>query len=375
MALIRTLQTVMPVVLCAAALAQQPRENGDAPAGPKLTLSERSWDVGEIWQGEKYEHEFTIKNSGDADVTGLKVRGTCGCVKPAIDAETLAPGESAKVAIQFDSKTKSGKTQVTVIIESDSVSQPALFYQVHSDVRPIVETDPPTGMTLDAIVGQKDVVGRVRLVNNYSDPLRPRIRKLDSEWFDVRIEILTEGRRYLLIVTPKKKLPEGITRGSVEIETGIKRMPGLTVPLVAKVRPLVMATPPALLIPKNGAQSIRRFVRLAYYGGELDFKVLSVRSPHESISVLAETAVPVNRRAPGAARFQVPITVFAKPAEMPDGGVEIEITTNAEGYEHLTVLVTNDPARFRKRVEKQNHADADEDREADDAREQPTEGG
>lgn len=91
--------------------------------GPKISFKESSFDFGEIKQGDVVEHVFVFENSGNEPLILTDVRTTCGCTVPKWPKEPLAPGNSASITVQFNSRGKIGMQNKVITILSNSTSQ------------------------------------------------------------------------------------------------------------------------------------------------------------------------------------------------------------------------------------------------------------
>ncbi len=78
------------------------------PAGPitSIDIPEPTFDFGEVMEGEKVQHDYPIKNTGDEPLIISNAKGSCGCTVPEWPREPIAPGETAMIKVQFDSKGK-----------------------------------------------------------------------------------------------------------------------------------------------------------------------------------------------------------------------------------------------------------------------------
>lgn len=100
------------------------------PAGPITTLKfeETEYDFGTVMEGEKVVHDYAFTNTGDEPLIISNAKGSCGCTVPDWPREPIAPGESAVIKVQFDSKNK-GKVggalqskRVTITANTDPVN-------------------------------------------------------------------------------------------------------------------------------------------------------------------------------------------------------------------------------------------------------------
>ncbi len=78
------------------------------------------YEFGKITQGEKVEHSFTFKNTGEYPLIIGTARGSCGCTVPQWPTEPIAPGEKGKIDVVFDSNGKEGFKHVTVTINANT---------------------------------------------------------------------------------------------------------------------------------------------------------------------------------------------------------------------------------------------------------------
>jgi hypothetical protein len=78
------------------------------------------YEFGKITQGEKVEHSFTFKNTGEYPLIIGTARGSCGCTIPQWPTEPIAPGEKGKIDVVFDSNGKEGFKHVTVTISANT---------------------------------------------------------------------------------------------------------------------------------------------------------------------------------------------------------------------------------------------------------------
>ena len=86
---------VMPALLCLELLrAEDPKA--------RLRLSEYSFDLGVIIQGETYTRDFTVFNDGDFQLQIYELEPSCGCISIESYTEFVAPGETGKISILID---------------------------------------------------------------------------------------------------------------------------------------------------------------------------------------------------------------------------------------------------------------------------------
>lgn len=86
-----------------------------------MDFKEREFDFGDINQGDKVEHIFIFKNTGDTDLKIERANGSCGCTVPDYPKEPVKPGEEGQIKVSFDSKGKHGKQSKSVTIFANTI--------------------------------------------------------------------------------------------------------------------------------------------------------------------------------------------------------------------------------------------------------------
>ena len=92
-------------------------EDGKYPA---MKFEEAEYDFGQIKDGEVVAHVFEFKNTGEAPLLITDARASCGCTVPEYPKEPIAPGESGRITVKFDSKGKVGMQRKTVTIVANT---------------------------------------------------------------------------------------------------------------------------------------------------------------------------------------------------------------------------------------------------------------
>ncbi|WP_020536579.1 DUF1573 domain-containing protein [Lewinella cohaerens] len=93
-----------------------------SPAGPitEMTFGEMTFDFGTITEGEVVAHTYTFTNTGDEPLVLSNAKGSCGCTIPAWPQEPIAPGETASMTVEFNSKGKTGQRNQKVTITANT---------------------------------------------------------------------------------------------------------------------------------------------------------------------------------------------------------------------------------------------------------------
>ena len=103
--------------------------------GAVITFKEKSFDFGDLTQGDKVSHTFQLTNTGTAPLIISNVAATCGCTVPSWPKEPIAPGKTAEIQVSFNSTGKMGKQNSVVRIYSNA-SEPIEKVSLISNVIP-----------------------------------------------------------------------------------------------------------------------------------------------------------------------------------------------------------------------------------------------
>jgi hypothetical protein len=102
---------------------------------PVAVFSEQKHDFGEMKQGEKKDHTFTLTNDGGSELIIRNVRSSCGCTAVAPAKKVIAPGESAPVKVTFNSRGKRGRQSKSITVITNDPKTPTTRLRVSCNVR------------------------------------------------------------------------------------------------------------------------------------------------------------------------------------------------------------------------------------------------
>jgi len=143
-----------------------------AACQPKLTVVEGTkFNFGSMNRGAVVEHKLTLKNTGKESLHLGPIDASCGCTGAIASDEDLEPGQTASLAITFNSKNFNGTVRKTVTVRtSPALEQPIIIEFTASIVDEIV-ISPQQFWYKDAEVGRKSRIV-INLKNNGKEPLR-----------------------------------------------------------------------------------------------------------------------------------------------------------------------------------------------------------
>ena len=78
-------------------------------AETQMEWTRKSWDFGNIAEGEQVSHTVYFKNTGETNLLIKNVDSGCGCTTVEYDKAPVPPGKEGKIEIAFNSAGRSGK--------------------------------------------------------------------------------------------------------------------------------------------------------------------------------------------------------------------------------------------------------------------------
>ena len=103
---------------------------------PKLELSEKVFNFGDMKQGEKGEHIFSLKNSGKSDLIIRKTHASCGCTAIAPNKKIVKTGENAEIKVIFNSRGKRGRQNKFITVITNDPNNSSTRLRISANVIP-----------------------------------------------------------------------------------------------------------------------------------------------------------------------------------------------------------------------------------------------
>ena len=113
---------------------------------PVFDFEKESHDFGEIKEGTLAEYDFEFTNTGDAPLIITSAQGSCGCTVPNPPKEPIAPGETGKIHVSFNSDGRTGNQQKTVTLNANTVPATKVL-RISAQVTPKAADEAAEGAT------------------------------------------------------------------------------------------------------------------------------------------------------------------------------------------------------------------------------------
>ena len=106
---------------------------------PKIEITPKVYDFGEINFGDIVSYDFEIKNSGDEILEIKRVATSCPCANAKVEREKIEPGEEANLFVSYDSGAMGthgkGKQERIIYIKSNDPEKPQVEVMIYADVK------------------------------------------------------------------------------------------------------------------------------------------------------------------------------------------------------------------------------------------------
>lgn len=86
----------------------------------KMNFEKNSYDFGQVKEGDIVTYAYEFTNTGKVPLIISDARSTCGCTVPKWTKEPIAPGESDKIEVRFDTKNKKNQQHKAVTITANT---------------------------------------------------------------------------------------------------------------------------------------------------------------------------------------------------------------------------------------------------------------
>lgn len=329
---------LITVSLCNAQDQPSASPAGKQPA-PHLVLSQKEWNFGQVWYGDPCQTEIELKNTGDATLKIIKVKSSCGCTVAQPKRSELGPGETDTMTVTYNTKKMAKKVSQVITIITNDASEPETRFPVIGEVWHVFDAEPNPRLAFGLVKSTSTKTISIELKSNMPEKVSPKLEPLPADSpFDVRLEELEPGTKFKLTAALKPPLAFG--RYSVEavVETGVERLPKMSISVSAIVPEPVSVRPDRLMLtPAQTAASSRRL--WVYYDADRHVEITGVRSsdPNVQIEELPALLSPTGTSEFPARQFVVRLPPYA---ELPDEPATVEILTNDSDPKYQKLVVS-----------------------------------
>lgn len=100
----------------------------------EIEFTKTTHEFGKVEHGEVLEYTFVFKNTGKSELLIYSANASCGCTVPDFDKNPIAPGESGKVKIVFNTRGFRGEQKKAITVYSNASNSTVVLFvtaQIH----------------------------------------------------------------------------------------------------------------------------------------------------------------------------------------------------------------------------------------------------
>jgi len=205
-------------------------------AQPKIqVVSDSAYNFGTLYQGEKAEAAFEIKNVGKDTLVINRVESSCGCTAVLACVNRIPPNGIAKIVVTFNSAGILGPVRKYVSVLSNDPQKPEVEFEIFGNVLVEIDLDQPDFTFYNAVVG-KPAKATVTLKNIVSKPIT--LVGIENPYEAIKIDFnkttIQPSETLTLSATMTPKEP-GVMLGSIKILTDSDRQKTVEIKVYANV--------------------------------------------------------------------------------------------------------------------------------------------
>jgi hypothetical protein len=201
----------------------------------KIALEGSDYNFGRVYQGQKVEHVFHFRNTGDAPLDILKVRSSCGCTAALVSSTQIGPGEAGEVRATFDSTRFRGEVVKTVYLYSNDPVRQVTQFTIRGQVKAEIVPDPPQ-LDFGLLKAGEEKVLSLKLSNQGEEEVAfPGVEtttpELKAALSDSKLD---PGKTSELVVRAMPRDGKGRLSGFILVKTSSPRIPELRIPVFGR---------------------------------------------------------------------------------------------------------------------------------------------
>jgi len=254
---------------------------------PRIYSPEPVYDYGSVDNMEMVEHDFVVKNIGEAPLELGRVKTSCGCTAAKPAKTVLAPGEETTIAATLSLKGREGKRSTVITVPSNDPETPN-FQLKFTGVAVAAIRVSPYSVNYGQVDGDTQVEDQVLTVQSTEADRSVTVTRVEctSPYFETSYEEVVAGKTYRITMKNVRTLKEGPIVGQVRIWTDDPTRASFTVPIYGSVVGDIVIVPSRISVNYNDDPQARtsQYIRVAA-GKVKDFEITEVISPLEEVEV------------------------------------------------------------------------------------------
>lgn len=104
--------------------------------GPDISFKENVHDFGTVKEDGKVTCTFEFTNTGDMPLEIQRATASCGCTTPSFTREPVAPGQTGRIEVAYNTEGRPGNFNKTITVYSNSILHPTYSLSIRGSVIP-----------------------------------------------------------------------------------------------------------------------------------------------------------------------------------------------------------------------------------------------
>jgi uncharacterized protein DUF1573 len=310
-----------------------------APASHWAVLLASSFQFGQVVQGTVVEHQFILKNNGDALLELSRVSMTSPILATSLP-RNVEPGSQVALQFKLDTSSLEGPFDGQILLFLNDPVIPEVRLAFAGQVVRSIEAWPMPAVSLATELGQP-MEGSVELINHETAPFRILGIDIAGAKLETRIETMKEGRRYRLLVGVSGGAPLGRRSDTLTVRTSSPTTPQLKITVNTYVHDPVYTFPDTVDLGDLPLHAIQADPGLLERSTQT-LMVYQTGGTHFQVSLSTNVPGLVLKSEPGPNGDRWQITIAMSPERIQPGPIRgsIVIRTNDPKHDKLTVPVS-----------------------------------
>jgi hypothetical protein len=217
--------------------------------GPRIKFEMPIYDFGRVQAGELVKYSFVFTNVGDESLEVSAVQPSCGCTTAGDWTHKVSPGETGKIAVQFNSSNFSGPVYKTINVTSNDKEKKTTVLQLKGTIWKPIELV-PTYSVISVAADASGGSATVKIINHMDEPLELFSPECSQTTINATLVTNQPGKEYQLVIKSVLDLDSGQVPGKVILKTSSTKTPTLEVPFWVSVVPIINIVPPRISLPQ-----------------------------------------------------------------------------------------------------------------------------
>lgn len=326
------------VVAQEASKTDAPKKEAASGPRPIIEIPKMRHDFGDVYEADKFEYTFVVRNKGKADLVIQDVKPGCGCTVANFD-KVIAPGQEGSIELVLDGTRVHGEFSKTAQVHSNDPDHPELTLTIAGKKVALVSVVPDGVIYLQG--RYEEVIEKEVTISSNEKLPDFKVVGVTSDMDDkisYQVKPGVKKGEYVLSVKKNPELPMSSSYGTITVKTNSTKSPETKLQVQVMTKGNITVSPSSVnfgsvrfAAEDKSASPVTRTIMVIKNSGEgLDVKDVKIDNPNFKAKVEPVT--------PGK-QFKVEIT-FQPPLK--------KTTVQRETGE--LIINTNDPREPMVRV-------------------------